>query len=347
MVIKFFRDFDLLGPYEEFPEIAIAVSGGSDSLALVFIANEWVKSIGGKVVALTVDHRLRPESSEEAVKVGVILNQHNIEHHILMWQHEEIKSNIQEKARDARFDLLTNWCKQRNIFHLFLAQHKDDQAELLLMNLCRGSGLNGISGIKAENSYNQVRILRPFLNYSKQELRTVLKGFINFWVEDPSNNNLDYTRAKARQALKSQELLGLLNVADNQENILIDRVNLLISNLKRVKGYFDKQIAKQMAEIVSIYPDGYLYIDYIKFITLDEEIALHILASCLTTISVIHDKRPRLESLQRLYYRLKKGESIKATLWNCIVKLKLKDKLIEIKPEQVNGKYFLPLVGLT
>ena len=103
--------------------LAVAVSGGSDSLALLLLAHNFAQKNKGRLIALTVDHGLRPESKDEALKVQTWAKEKEIEHVILEWQGEKPQSRLQEKAREARYTLLTNWCKENGVEHLLLGHH--------------------------------------------------------------------------------------------------------------------------------------------------------------------------------------------------------------------------------
>ena len=120
-------------------EFAVAVSGGADSLALVLMMQEELAPLGKKIVALTVDHKLRGESTEEALYVGRIMKAYQIEHHILTWNGEKPKNGIEEAAREARYNLLVDWCQQKKISVLAIAHQALDQAETFFMRLQRGS----------------------------------------------------------------------------------------------------------------------------------------------------------------------------------------------------------------
>ncbi|MCB1721002.1 MAG: tRNA lysidine(34) synthetase TilS, partial [Alphaproteobacteria bacterium] len=110
--------------------IAVAVSGGPDSMALCWLLSRWAVERGVKIHVLTVDHGLRPEAAEEAIQVGAWLGgwSQQVEHHILRWK-TPADTAIQEEARKARYGLMAEYCRVHDIRHLFLAHHRDDQAE--------------------------------------------------------------------------------------------------------------------------------------------------------------------------------------------------------------------------
>ena len=169
--------------------IAVGVSGGADSLALVLQAAEELAVFGRKVVALTVDHGLRPTSRMEAEYVAGLMQKHGIEHHILTWTGEKPATGIEEAARQARYALIAEWCNQNEVNVLLTAHHAKDQAETFLMRLQRGSGLEGLCGIREYSVRDGLVILRPLLGVNPESLRNYLRQRNVVWVEDESNND--------------------------------------------------------------------------------------------------------------------------------------------------------------
>src|SRR5512144_1702125 len=152
-----------LAPFESSPHLAVAVSGGADSMALGLLAHDWAVARGGRVTALTVDHGLRPASAKEAAVVGSWMSACGIEHHVLRWRGEKPASAVQNAARIARYRLLCEWCRQANVMHLLLGHHSGDQSETILHRLVRGSGIFGLAGISPLVETSEVRLLRPLL----------------------------------------------------------------------------------------------------------------------------------------------------------------------------------------
>ena len=111
--------------------IAIGVSGGSDSMALTFLLSKWCGENEVNLTAITVDHGLRKESKVEAIQVSKWMADHNINHQILTWQGQKPTADIQNEARNARYTLLGEWCIHNNAQHLFLAHHKEPLQSLL------------------------------------------------------------------------------------------------------------------------------------------------------------------------------------------------------------------------
>jgi tRNA(Ile)-lysidine synthase len=176
-------------------KIGLAVSGGPDSLALLLLAHTVFPE---RIAAATVDHGLRPEAADEARYVARLCAERGIDHAILT-PPEPIAGNIQSAARTARYALLKDWAEHKNCDWIATAHHADDQLETMLMRLNRGSGVDGLSGIRAVNG----QILRPLLGFIKAELITVCDAFGVVPVEDPSNTDTDFDRVRMRQFLAS------------------------------------------------------------------------------------------------------------------------------------------------
>jgi tRNA(Ile)-lysidine synthase len=177
--------------------ILVAVSGGPDSVALLLLA---AAARPGQIVAATVDHELRPESADEAAYVADICARLGVPH-IILKPDEPIVGNVQSSARTARYALLQRAADERACTHIATAHHADDQLETILMRLARGSGVDGLSAIRARNG----QIIRPLLGFSKQELVSICESNGVKPVSDPSNENADFARVAMRQYLASTD----------------------------------------------------------------------------------------------------------------------------------------------
>ncbi|CAK8163335.1 tRNA(Ile)-lysidine synthase [Candidatus Xenohaliotis californiensis] len=182
-------------------QLCILLSGGSDSMALLFLVKFFVDEycIDIDLIALTIDHSLRNESLYEAQLVAKIVSYYNIRHHILTWN-RDMKSinNIQCAARNARYDMSSTWCLDNGINYVMTAHHLGDQAETLLMRLFRGSGISGLCSIAREMVINSVVFLRPLLSVCKDDLYMYLFEIGVPFLEDSSNFSHKYERAKYR-----------------------------------------------------------------------------------------------------------------------------------------------------
>jgi tRNA(Ile)-lysidine synthase len=180
--------------------LALGVSGGPDSMALALCADRWARAHGRKTIAFIVDHRLRPESSDEAALVRARLAERGIEAIVLVWNHHAPSAN-HLVARQARYDLLADACRARGIDTLFLAHHADDQAETLLLRLAKGSGVTGLAGMRPVAVWNGLRLIRPFLGIRHARLAATCAAAGLATVHDPSNTKPKYARGRLRAIL--------------------------------------------------------------------------------------------------------------------------------------------------
>lgn len=283
-------------------KVAIAVSGGSDSMALALLASNLKLDI----IAITVDHGLRPESNSEAKTVGNWLKKHDIQHVILQWDGTKPTSNIQSEARNARYELMSDFCYKNKIKTLLVAHTMDDQAETVLLRLMRGSGVDGLSGIAEISQHNKIKIIRPLLGFSKEELRQYLKTKKQEWVNDPSNENDKFDRIKIRK---------FINQSENPD-ILTARLVNTAENMARSRDFIEEELKKHMAEISSFESEGYAIVNLKKLLKSHEEIIFRTLSILLTKISGSYYK-PRFENIKNLYEMLQKPTFKAATLWGC------------------------------
>jgi tRNA(Ile)-lysidine synthase len=196
---RFPRLIEPLGPFERNPDIAVAVSGGPDSLALTLLLADWLAARGGRLFAITVDHGLRPESAGEARQVSAWLaGRPRISHHILEWLGPKPKTGIQAAARIARYGLMTDFCRAHGIPHLCLGHHIGDQWETYSMRAARGGTEHGLSGMSGIRPWRGVRLLRPLLPVAKSALTAYLEERGQGWIEDASNSNPEFERVRAR-----------------------------------------------------------------------------------------------------------------------------------------------------
>ncbi len=192
---------DRLGPFEPSPQLAVAVSGGADSMALAVLARDWVRRQGGRLTALIVDHGLRLESAQEARTTLQRLIALDIPANILPLTDLRRGPALAERARDARYAVLTAACRDAACRHLLLGHHAGDQVETVAMRVLRGSRNDGLAGMSALRETQGVRLLRPLLNVHPARLRDDLRERGIAWVEDPSNRDMRALRPRLRAGL--------------------------------------------------------------------------------------------------------------------------------------------------
>ncbi len=195
---EFAASLTAIGGFETRPLIAVAVSGGPDSMALMLLADRWARMRGGRAWGITVDHGLRRESADEARTVGSWLGARGIPHDILRWCGPKPASGVQEAAREARYRLLTAWCRERCCLHLLAAHHLDDQIETHLIRNRAGSGVDGLAAMSAVRELSSCRLVRPLLAVSRERLAALLAAEEQPFLRDPSNMNPAFERARLR-----------------------------------------------------------------------------------------------------------------------------------------------------
>ena len=292
-------------PFEPNPDLAVAVSGGADSMALALLADHWARDHGGRITALTVDHGLRREAAAEARQTGRWLKAAGIRHVILRWlpavpPKKQVSgtrlANLQSTAREARYDLLSGWCRDHAVLHLLLAHHQDDQAETLLLRLARGSGIDGLAAMAPLAERSSIRLLRPLLGAGKTELTNYLQSRGQAWIEDPSNRDPANARVRLRALLPRLA----------EEGMTAARLAQTAARLAQARVALEGAVNRLLADSVAIYPEGYLRLDISFLRIVEREVGLRALARAISCIGG-QAYGPRLQRLTRLYDRLCDG----------------------------------------
>jgi tRNA(Ile)-lysidine synthase len=185
--------------------IGIALSGGGDSTALLHLC----LAAGLRIRAVTVDHRLRPESATEAAAVAETCAALGVPHSVRVWEHGAVTGNLMDQARRARMALIGDWARAAGLRVVALGHTRDDQAETFLIGLARSAGLAGLSGMRPAWEEGGLHFVRPLLEAGRLELRDWLRGEGIGWIDDPTNESDRYTRVRARKALAALAPLGI------------------------------------------------------------------------------------------------------------------------------------------
>ena len=217
---EFIKNIEKKYTFEKNPSVAVAVSGGPDSMSLLFLVNAFIKYKKGNLMALIVDHRIRKNSNQEAKYISTYLNKNNITSQILTVNQVNVSKKSMNEARNNRYNLLTDFCIKNNFLHLFVAHHKDDNLETFLNRKIAGSDFYGLKSMSEFSLYNKVCIIRPLLNFSKDALLNYNKKNKIEYINDPSNFNLDYTRPTIRNFLKKSDQKTIKEINKDFENIL-------------------------------------------------------------------------------------------------------------------------------
>jgi tRNA(Ile)-lysidine synthase len=263
--------------------LILAVSGGPDSTALLYLAARWRDGLrkAPKLVAVTVDHGLRQESASEARAVAQLCRKLNVPHRTLRWRGAKPKSGLQEAARHARYALLAAEASRHGARHVLTAHTLDDQAETILFRLARGTGLSGVIAMARESEFSGVTIVRPLLEVPKARLLATLSRAKIPFADDPSNRDPRFTRPRLR------EIMPLLE----KEGLSARRLSLFAGRVRRAEAALADAVAKA-AKDVSRGPKGERWgelwgegariaFDADNFLRLPEEVSLRLLGRAL------------------------------------------------------------------
>ncbi len=258
--------------------IAVAVSGGGDSMALAVLLQEWAKTNNVRLTAFTVDHGLRAGSSDEALAVQKILSARGIAHEILKWQGDKPLTHIQEEARAARYRLLLAACRRHDIPVLAVAHNLEDQVETFWMRLAHGSGIDGLAAMAEVRTEIGVTIIRPLLNVSREDLRTVCRDNNIEWIEDPSNANEKFLRVKLRQF---EDLLA-------GEGLTPRRLSQVLQKLGDARDALQFVAATYFQSLATLHPEGFVSLKAEGWKNLPADLQRRLLSLCLAPFEQGH-----------------------------------------------------------
>ena len=295
-------------PFEPSPRIAVAVSGGPDSTALCLLAHRWAQDRGGRAIALIVDHRLRPASTAEARATAEKLGAVGIDAAILTW-HDPPADASQAQARLARYALLDAACRSRGVLHLLLGHTLEDQAETVLMRLAKGSGPDGLAAMATMRERAAVRLLRPLLWAPKSRLRATLAAAAMPAIDDPSNADRRFARARLRDNAAALTAAGLGPFP-------------LWGSAHRsghARAALDLATANLLATAATPFPEGYVELRLEALRQAQPGLAMRALARCLVSVGGAAYP-PRRERLGRLFDALMTSpRNAPRTLCGCLV----------------------------
>lgn len=308
----------LLGP--DFPsDLGLAISGGGDSMAMLYLAHNWTRDFGVRLWCVTVDHGLRAESAAEAAMVANECAALGWPHATVRW-HWDGKGNVQDAARRARLTLIDQW--RGDLKHVLFAHTRDDQAETVLMRLARGSGVDGLAGMRVARDIvpNAITVpelaaddltgvapprdrvqpgftvLRPCLDLERDDLRHYLRVLKGQWVDDPSNENRDFDRVRIRELLRvlQQEGIGTQVFSDTARR------------MARARDGLNARLAEAVRRCCLDAPSGQVVVDRDGFAALDEETRLRLLTAGLRYVAAA-EYRPRASSSEALMQQILSG----------------------------------------
>ena len=300
-------------------KFCIGVSGGPDSLALAYLSKIYCKEFNTKFLTLIINHNLRKESKGEAKKIKSLLLRKNISSTVLTWKGRIPQTNIQQKARKIRYDLLLKKCCEHKINYLVLGHHVDDLVENFFIRLFRGSGLRGLSSFNVASltDKNNIKIIRPLISIKKKQLVYIAQKVYGFFIVDPSNFKEIFLRTRIRNYISNFK----------KEGFDLSKVKLTINNLqsseKSLNHYYQKAINKHI-RYISI---NKCLISNKLFINESGEIIFRIIGNIIAKIGNGYYP-PRGKDLKNLIVKMKTDFPLKVTLGKCII-------------ENVNNSYLI------
>lgn len=317
--------------------VAVAVSGGPDSMALCYLMSCRAAHYNPRlqIHAVTVDHGLRAGAAAEARKAGQWLADFpHVRHAILGGGRDgrsAPESRIMEYARDMRYGLLSDYCAQHRISKLYVAHHKDDQAETFLFRLAKGSGLDGLSAMRPVQPFgDDLALCRPFLTVEKERLVASCKAYDVPYAEDPSNRRDDFARVRLRQ---SADILAA-------EGLSAKRLSVTAARLDRARQAlvfyadiaYEQAVRQESGHAVSF--------SFAALAAAPEEIRLRVLQKAVTVLRRRLDRAhvygPRTERFEALADRIFSDPSFKsATLGGFIFARDKKRDELAVTPEGI------------
>jgi tRNA(Ile)-lysidine synthase len=297
-------DFDALKAHDK---IAVAVSGGADSMALALLLGD---NYANEIHALHVNHGLRAEAEVEATQVKQWLAQYGINSCILTPSKpiNQMQGNLMQNARKVRYQLMQEYCDQYEINVLCVAHHAEDQVETLLMRLGRASGIDGLSSMKPKTIMGNLTILRPLLHCHKQQLIEYLQQQNQPWIEDPTNHNPKYTRTKMRSLIPILQNAGITS----------ERINQTTQHLARAADFLQQHTQNWLMQN-TIINETQIMLPIQLWLELHIEMQLRTLSASLRHIQ---PSKPELryEKLESLRLEMQTPNQFKGrTLHHCII----------------------------
>ena len=308
---KIYKEFERnLFISKQSDRIAVAVSGGPDSLSLCFFSKCFSLQHNVKFFFYIVDHKLRKESTTEAKKVKLMLRNLNVPCKILTWRGKKPKKNLQSLARKKRYFLLEKQSKKDKVADILLAHHIDDLYENFFIRLSRGSGLGGLlSFYEIKNKLNKnLNIIRPLLFQNKKDLIFTSKKIFNFFVKDPSNNDENYKRVRLRKLIKSLK----------EEGFDEHKLRLTLNNLKESNISINYYVKKNIDLNSKFFKDKFFYILNESFFNQPKEIVFRSFAQILRIVGLKY-YNPRGKSISLIINKINGKFFYKSTLSGCII----------------------------
>ena len=297
----------------------IAVSGGPDSLALVALSKAYSINKKTKFYYVLVDHNLRKESEKEANKVKQLLKKKQI--HLRIYKNKKkITKNIQAEARNARYEILVNFCKKKKVKTLLTAHNLEDQVETFFIRLSRGSGLKGLSSMKQLSKINsQISLFRPLLEIIKKFLIKISRKIFGKYINDPSNISQKFLRTKVRNLKKPLENSG----------VKYEQIFKSIQNLSLSKATLDDYFNKIFKKLI-IKKRNEILINFKEYKKLNADIKMALINESIKLLkNNYYDLRSR--KVENLIKNLNRIDFKKLTLGGCIFSKKEENLCLRVE----------------
>ncbi len=305
----------LFAPIGDVDHVALAVSGGVDSLALMVLVAKWrqQQTKPAKFTVFSVDHGLRPAAKLETKFVADTARALGLEAQVLTGTIEAPETGLQVKARALRYGLIGEAMDQLGISTLLTGHHVDDQAETILMRLARGSGVGGLGGMATQSVRDDIFLFRPLLNVTREQLEHFVEDLDYSPVDDPSNKSLDFERVRWRQIMPQLCDAGLTS----------DMIGLSAKRLRRADDALRHWAEHEYEQNFVIDPFGCVYFDVQALIKQPVELGVRLLARALGDAGGV-SQTASLAQLEALHDHFTSGlYSFKGlTLGGCGIKVK-------------------------
>ncbi len=306
-------------------DFIVAVSGGPDSLALTFLSKIYSIKKSLKVKYFIIDHKLRKNSSSEAQSVKNLLKQKSINASIIKWNGIKPKSNVQSLAREKRYNILVDQAYKLNIKNILTGHHWEDLYENFFIRISRGSGLNGLVSFGKTINKDKIKIIRPLLNFEKKDLIYLTNNFFKYYIDDPSNEDDKFQRARIRKLTKSLQAEGLdkkkffltiKNLKDSNETI-----NFYVKQNLMDNSFFNKK--KNIAFLKN------------EFFNQPHEVIFRSFSEIIKSVGRNYYS-PRGKKIDRIIeiIKISTKSSVKLTLGNCLIN-KVNQSIIVTKEQKI------------
>ncbi|MEC7488117.1 MAG: tRNA lysidine(34) synthetase TilS [Pseudomonadota bacterium] len=317
-------EFDQLmeaaAPFCSRDRVAVAVSGGPDSTALLLLLRGWTVTTGRSLIALTVNHDLRTDAAKEAEQVANWCKKIGIEHQILRWTGKKPETGLQAAARKARYRLMEHWCRENGVGDLCVGHTQNDQVETFLFRMSRGSGPDGLAAMPLVAFHGDIRIVRPLLTITRSRINATLDEAAQPSIEDPMNADRRYARTVIRHQVERLQKLG----------VSLSDVAVAARLFGEVRTKNETATSDLYRRIVVLHSAGYADIDATEWRDANAEVASRLIAALIQKIGG-GDYFPRRERLERIVNALERDTDLTRTLGGC--KISARGEVIRVQRE--------------